>query len=405
MATRCPFCFVDLFIAPRMTFVCTNTNCREDPDPVASAHSGSEVRRRPIIAVSPQPGEPIPTYTRCNACSTTTSTEVCPRCHYELPAQWRTTSTTCIAMAGARASGKSIYIGVLIKQLEQLVPRLGGALRFFDDQTRLVYEEHYQRPLYDERGLPQPTARQEASAETSPNLVPMIFHLGFFRGRNQMLVIRDTAGEDLENLSVDPIRFAYFLEADAVLFLFDPLNVPAVQRQLEGIVPHSGQQHGNPLLVLDNVVRIMRSGKRLSTERVRSRLALVLAKFDALHHLPDVPGSRWASALGNHGAALNRDGSLERPEYDADDGDLLQAEIESVMHRLGGETLINTVREVFPMWRLFAVSALGAPPASAQVINPRGIAPFRILDPLKWTMSHVGVMTAASTRPGAGVPQ
>ena len=41
--------------------------------------------------------------------------EVCPACHRDLPEQWRNRRVFTMAMAGARGSGKSVYIAVAVE--------------------------------------------------------------------------------------------------------------------------------------------------------------------------------------------------------------------------------------------------------------------------------------------------
>jgi hypothetical protein len=98
-----------------------------------------------------------------------------------------------------------------------------------------------------------------------------------------------------------------------------------------------------------------------------------------------VEGSTWLPVVNNVGAAVNRDPSLDAI-YDPDDAELLEAEVEGILADLGAQPLLNYARSNFSTVRLFAISSLGAPPSLANDINPRGIAPFRVLDPLRWVL-------------------
>ena len=78
---------------------------------------------------------------------------MCPVCHYQLPDGWRDGHAICIAMAGARATGKSLYIAVLVKQLELLCENLGVSMEPATRATATAYSTHYETPLFAHRGL------------------------------------------------------------------------------------------------------------------------------------------------------------------------------------------------------------------------------------------------------------
>jgi hypothetical protein len=388
-ATRCPSCFVAL--APdRWAWRCTNGECRDVPDVQASAHSGSEVRRRPVVDVTSAPG--VVPQVSCPECHRPAQQESCPRCHYDLPNGWRHCTTTCVAMAGARWSGKSIYIAVLIRQAELLAADLGGALGFGDDRTQQIYTRVYQQPLYEQRGLmPSTTSSKIANAYQRE---PLMFRFGTLGGRTHVLVVRDVAGEDLQERS-DPAQFSFFRDADTVVFMFDPMRVEQIRAQLRGIMSEPPGNGADPLLVLNNLTRLMLGGADLAARKVTTPLAVVVAKFDTLHELTRISGTDWAAVMDNPGAAFNRDPTpTSRPVFDTVDADLLQEEVRSLLVKLNAQPLLNQLGTVFVNYRLFAVSALGAPPVNAEVVSRRGISPFRCLDPLKWALHNSGVLAA-----------
>lgn len=384
MKLRCPHCFTRLGTGP-MAFRCEAGGCQEELDPVASSFAGTQAVTRAVM-VAGRGGQSGAT---CRKCHNNTNEAVCPTCHAPLPANWYHCQTTCIAMAGARASGKSIYIAVLKRQAEKLCELLGLPLDFMNAATERIYERVYQAPLYEQRGLLAPTARHETAAATQR--VPLMFSMGTIRDRQHVLVLRDVAGENLEDTSADPRVFSFFSRADGVVFLFDPMRIEEIRRQLAGVIPEQAAVGGDPMSVLGNLVRLMRT----SDQPITTPLAVVLAKFDTLHELRGVAGSPWQAAMANAGAAYSRDPSLNRPpQYDEADGRLLDAEVTSLLTRLNARQLLNKVRQEFAQSRMFAVSALGAAPVG-QALHPRGIAPFRCLDPLKWILSGQGVLDRA----------
>ena len=150
--------------------------------------------------------------------------EVCPLCHYELLPYWRWSTVVCIAMAGARYTGKTVYIAVLMKALERLGDRFGQVVAPADASTRTRYRTEYEQPLYEHQGL----AKSTPSSSTHEQR-PLIFSLGRWNEATTYLVIRDVAGEDLENPdAAAPGSLDFFSRADAVFFLFDPLPAMSV---------------------------------------------------------------------------------------------------------------------------------------------------------------------------------
>ena len=52
-----------------------------------------------------------------------------------MPGGWWGVDIICAAMAGARVTGKSVYVGVLKPQLEQLLAPLRGMVGFEDEDS------------------------------------------------------------------------------------------------------------------------------------------------------------------------------------------------------------------------------------------------------------------------------
>jgi hypothetical protein len=389
--TACPVCFTQLSNS-LIAFRCVNPKCATQPDPKLSAYVGAQTMGRPVIQVQAGAGWTADQGARCSACGELTTVEVCTECHFAFIGGWRHSMTTCIALAGARASGKSIFIALMVKQLELWCEQYGLALMPAAGSTAEIFAQFYEKPLFEQRGLITATGR---AGTNPPENSPLIFRLGVLSGHPHHLVIRDVAGEDLEDPHLDPQPFAFFNRADAVFFLFDPMGIADVRMQLAGIVQDQLIDGGDPLDVLANLIRIMHGGATVGVSKIRTRLAVVLAKFDVLAELAYVPDSPLASIMDNRGASYNRDASLER-SFDVRDTMLVAAETRSLLSKLGARTLLNLIDLSFEDHHAFSVSALGTPPASSVTVSPTGIAPQRVLDPLKWTMARVGTIDAVN---------
>lgn len=389
--TRCPSCFVEL--EPALSaWACASGKCKPEDDSVMSEFLGEPLKLEPVTVLqrpadAPRGWRPKPA--ACRVCAGPTR-EVCPECHYRLADEWRSGVTLCLALAGARATGKSVYIGVLVKLMQTvLAERLGTQVDAADPRTLELYQGAYERVLFEQRNLLPATTSIRAG--TAQQREPLVWRLGMVRGRRHFIVIRDVAGEDLESPSGLDARLRFFRNADGVLFLFDPLAVEEVRHALQGRVPEQLHRGGDPATVLGSVLSLV--GDR------RPRIGIALSKFDAMHALRDVEGAGLTKVMSNSGAAFLRESPDEAlwrardPQHlqprDDSDGRLLHLEIRSLLQRLNAVTMINALENpasgVPINHRFFAVSALGESP-DGERLNPRGISPFRCLDPLTWLL-------------------
>jgi hypothetical protein len=391
---KCPRCFHPL---PERVFTwqCTSGRCRRQDDPRASAFSGVPETHPPIIELQPPPdtnrwSPPAADQMRCDSCGMPDA-EICPTCHYELPRDWRQADAVCIALAGARATGKSVYLGVVIKLLRELLAEHGGSLGFPPGPSREIYQTHYEAPLFEARDIMAPTA--ETAAGGAYQRHPMICGFGTIGGRQRYLVIRDVSGEDLERVIGIPEHLSYFNRADAVFYMFDPTAVQEVRDLLRDLLPPQVHQVGDPARALESVTQLTRDG--------HPKMAMIMSKFDTMQALRHVRGTSWSRIMSNPGAAFQRDpgiaphptdGAERRPS--TDDGGLLHEEIRSLLELLGARRFITAMAApphgVAYQHRFFAVSALGEP-AEGERIHRRGIAPFRCLDPFRWALAGHGV--------------
>jgi hypothetical protein len=385
---RCPHCFTGTS-AREASFVCVG-GCTADLDPRATQVLGVDLSSRPVRDVSAPPDQRRarrPSSTVCLTCDTPTNVEVCRLCHQPFPAGWTELSTTCVAMAGARATGKSIYIAVLVQQLAQLAQQLSSTFTAFDATTATQYREVYEKPLLQLRQILDSTRAARTGVDTIPP--PLIYSLGTVGRTSHVLVIRDVAGENLESDGLDPEQFGFFRRADAVLFLVDPLQIRAIRSMLAGVVPEQLLLGRDPMSVLSGLIRLLRHGQPQG--RIAVPTGIVLSKFDALQALAEVPDPTWRLIMRNPGAAFQRDPSLSGPAYDRTEVALLQEETRSLLHQLGATQLLTLLDTNFEEAQLFVVSALGNPP-SGDHLHASGIAPFRVLDPVKWALARSGLV-------------
>lgn len=385
-SSSCPRCFapVHRYIA---AWRCRGS-CRVMEDPDATRYSGGKrmvkgapvmVFRGPEIAQSGRRlRKNAPAFAdaaipdKCPQCNGSTL-EVCGTCHHPLPSGWRFAPTLTIAMAGARASGKSLFIGVAFTQFQEFAARNGASLEPADEQTAQVFEKLYREPLYQQMKGMAPTPSSEA--DDAYQRAPLVWRwVDAQHGVQFTIAIRDVAGEDLESGNTGE-QFSFFSRADSVFFLFDPLRIESIREKLRGLVPEQEGVGGDPATVLNSLKGHIGAG--------RPSVAVILSKFDAMQALREVQDAVWRPVMNNHGAAFNREPPPFSPAYDRLDGKLLHEEVRSLMILLGGSQILNALGQLD--YQLFAVSALGEA-TKGQMLSRHGISPYRCLDPIKWAI-------------------
>ncbi|WP_342318595.1 TRAFAC clade GTPase domain-containing protein [Corynebacterium mayonis] len=324
-----------------------------------------------------------------------------------LPEGWQNSGVITFAMAGARTSGKSVYIALVVKLLEHLSINYGGVFEPANESTRQSYNENYGVVLFgDENGeqrVLSPTS--PADSPSAYQSVPLIFRLGRHKletgeEQNIFVVFRDVAGEDLEadNFDANKHHLEFFKHADCVIYLYDPLAVPEIRSLLAGSVSINSVSEAEPVDVLKNVVRAIGDA--------HPSIALTLSKFDIMQKISELKlsstsalsssdGVNWSVVMKNQGAAFRRAGSGASEGYSAADSALVHEETRSMLMSLGAREMFNVLRQPAATdssheFRCFVVSSLGASPAG-DTIDEIGIAPFRVLDPLRAQFYSLGL--------------
>lgn len=394
--TACPYCFADLS-TQRVAYRCTSGRCPEAIDYEASSQAGFQILSTTPLILDASSRHAFPTSVPCISCNATCTQEVCIECLRDIPAGWRDGETLTLAVTGAVGVGKSVWIGVLVNQLQRFAAARQVGFSAFNNSTKETYEANYQRPMYDSNGVLRPTP--PLSDNEAYQREPLIWRFGgLAAGHDLFLVLRDMAGEDLERAHQAEPRFRYLGNADLTLFLFDPFMVPGFLDLMAGRIEADAARFGSPASeVLPYLLQQIEEGE--------CKLGLVISKFDAVQDLAAV-NSPFAPIFANPATMMRRDNTFSHPDASAPEelisrvdylsqSRLLELEIVSLLRALRESTIsaiANTaVREKrVRAVRHFAVSALGETPKHADRLTVRGISPFRVLDPLLWEFSERG---------------
>lgn len=175
----CPYCY-DRFFRWEIMFRCAGranragNQCDAAEDPVYTAHFGPAFQ----LPVFPSWR---PFKAACPTCTVETSVRVCPRCHHRLPTRFAREPSRLIALVGARASGKTVMLTVLMHELNgRSGERFGSGAWGADEETQRRFSSEYERTLYDNFELLQGTT--SASVETAGLRAPLVFSFAAQRG-------------------------------------------------------------------------------------------------------------------------------------------------------------------------------------------------------------------------------
>ncbi|MGC5052857.1 hypothetical protein ACLQ2S_15550 [Micromonospora sp. DT48] len=321
----------------------------------------------------------------CPHCETESAVKVCPNCHTRLPAAFGEGRSPLIAMAGARHTGKSVYLKVLAHQL-----RRGMGQRFNAD-VRLAGDRQFQQEtgggidfldpageLFPEGGLYQRT-NQAVNGRREPIVFAWRQNRRITGYDTTFLSFFDTAGEDLlDQETVD--NLGYLGAADALILLLDPFMIPQARDQIR--VPESAiDKHANTIDVVNRVTENLRISHRLGGRKnIPIPVAVAFAKIDAFFEV-----------LGADHALVRR--PEPGPYYDEQAGRETHEHVRALLHDWGADDIDTHLTHHYRKFRYFAVSALGSEPDyDNNRVDVRGVRPFRVDEPLLWLLSEFNVV-------------
>lgn len=391
----CPFCFEESKIE-EVQFRCTNRRCRDVPDIELTRYEHGDVlipkmakpTFRKLSKWGPKLGAAV-----CPECDSSTHAFICPACHNKLPLSTLEGRDMIISVVGSRDTGKSHFVGVIINELiERIAVKLGGALEGFDDTMRRYRAGAYQRLYFDRQKLD--LTRSSLIDVNNGAYRPLIFTLklkrkSLFRSYidSYTLVFFDTAGEDLNDEDTMSTVNKYICKSAGIIFLLDPMQIPAVRNQLGAHVVSRAssvdwRQATRSDDIMTRVSKMIRSDRGMASEaKIDTPVAVVFSKFDVI--APLIPKGSTILDLSPH---------CSEGAFDARDGHNVNSEIRSLLVEWGAESFMAQVDMNYSRYSYFAVSSLGLennPHEDRSIDRPR---PHRIEDPLLWILKEKGVI-------------
>jgi Double-GTPase 2 len=325
----------------------------------------------------------------CPKCGAESTTRICPACHSQLPVHFGKVRSRMIALVGAKESGKTVYMTVLVHELmhrvgEDLNAAIGGA----DDNTRLRFASDYEQPLYRDARLLAPTTT------ATRDRAPLVFRFttegkssrlsrnGTGEPQRTLLSFFDTAGEDLRSAQSVEENVRYLAAADGIVLLLDPLQMRGARKLAApgSRLPTPGAAGDEPANVLENITDLIMAKEGIkASQRIGKPLAVVFTKMDALLH-----DLKETSPLLRPPA--------HTPYFDERDSLEVHTEIQRLLARWEGSRIDQIAQKNYRTYRYFGVSALGETPTQENRVSPRGIRPYRVTGPFIWMLAQFGTV-------------
>lgn len=390
-AIKCLFCFRS-FSPQRIVFRCEQPGCSGKAlDTVyAKIHGpfdangvGIPSLRGHVIVPLPVPSGffsmSMPRAARCDVCDGESRAPICPECHHAFPPGMGLNQRT-IAIIGGRTTGKTNYIATLIKRMSDI----GGQFQFIvnraDDETIARWDREFYAPLFLRNKVINLTP---SAAFDTVVKAPLLFRFTFRNGKQALNIgFFDTAGEDMKSLNSMDIQARYICEADAIIFLLDPLQIDKVRNLLLQQDPHTFLPNvdveASPANIVDRLLLLFKKVKEIpDTRGITVPVALTLSKIDALHPLIIQDPSSRLRFPSSH-SQLGRVDKLEVQS--------VSTEIASRLKDWIGPGFCRTIETRFPHHEYFGVSSLGSQPdpLTGDLMGP--VAPFRVEDPFLWVL-------------------
>lgn len=370
----CPYCFEE-FAIKQLNFECINKRCKSFGNAFQiSSNNKFEDRFNDV----------------CPDCGQRSYKVVCPNCKNHLPESTLNGDDMIISVIGARDTGKSNYIGVLIHEfLGRVAPAFNGSFIGFDKSLE-EYNRRFGDTLYKAKVR---IAQTETALNRADNPLPLIFtlsltHKSFFSSKinKYTFVFYDTAGEDLEDFETTSTVAKYICKSKGIIFLLDPLKIGDVENQLDNVMVQRASSTSDVTSsaeIMNNASELIRNDKKiLSTTKIDIPVAVVFSKFDVID-----------SIVPDGATVKNNSPHCKNGAFSASDIETVNNEVRGLLDAWNDRELIAFIDNNYNRHAFFCSSAFGlnnnAELGSGKINTPN---PHRIEDAFLWILAENGVI-------------
>jgi len=320
---------------------------------------------------------PLANKKKCIDCKEAAKQLFCETVKKEIPIEFLSMKSLPIALLGAKASGKSNYIGVLVNEIKKKMagPFNCSLSMTCSRESKEAYDEWYYRPLFVEGHTVRAT-------DGGTEVPPLIFPLRFMDKKDKItntaaLTFYDTAGENLDDTKTMEIFNRYITNAHGIILLLDPLQVDKIRDELKAKGFNALPEKNTDIYdVLDRIINVIRNVSNIKGE-IHIPIALVFTKIDILEQYNILDEGHCLREETSH---IKRGFFIKR-EFENTNGAMIDL--------LGTlDTGLDSLIKQFKNRSYFGVSSLGGNPNGTKI--DRGIRPRRVLDPLLWLLAENG---------------
>jgi hypothetical protein len=327
----------------------------------------------------------------------------CPHCRRKLPPNFLDQPHHIFSIVGAPSSGKSYYLSVLVKMMQDVAfKHFGVTFRdaapsenaVLNDMRKHLFsagtpEEAYLAKTDLEGALYETLPRQGRQVRLPK---PFVFRMTQ-KERSEdgfSIVFYDNAGEHFEpgRNSADSPGAQHIAVASGIFFLFDPLYNPEFRRKLEGHTdPQLEQRRSDQqdILLAESEARIKEILGLSSSERISTPLAVIAGKSDAWLNMLGAEPLKPALDNGPNGTRVRLDHIRDNSER-----------VKKILLEVSPAIVANA-EAISSDVMFFAASPLGHPPVRFEDNeghvrigpDPVKLNPQRVEDATLWVLSKI----------------
>lgn len=372
----CPFCFNEINLKT-LNMRCSSISCLEP------GTNGVHIIDRKSARVDRRG------FGTCDICGRTTHKLVCSFCGHDLPDTIRESETKIISIIGAKGSGKSYFVGALLRQImeEGLLSFINDSSAMFISDGREIYNKRYKKNMDD--GVPLDGTRLVTNiVRDNPPVLAQITSpkpRGFGKGKSltsYTYSFFDAAGESFSEPSVLASITPYIAHSEAIIFILDPRQIAEVNKTVSAAIPNlppvSDDVYEN---TVNSVADVIRNSKRLDSQKpIKVPVCVAFSKWDLLINTPNLLPADFM---------INNPSTFSFRGFNADIIRNSSEEIRSLL-REWAPGFLTTMEQQFEDVTYFGFSAWGM--GSKDGRNIPAIAPFRVEDPFLWIMNKNGLL-------------
>jgi len=334
------------------------------------------------------------TYTSPQGLQIISDIRLCPNCHNGLPTGYGMRDTLLVSILGDARAGKSVFLTMLIAELENNSDFVSKLTFIGDKQVKDNFYENYQKPLFKEHTLISSTKRRKIPPYSFNYWYQYKDESGVDRENAIDIIFYDIAGEDLrDEVGIRKNGFN-IKDSSGLIFLVDPTNfcrLTDLFRLSDAALIDAIPEDNSTQTIFNTLYNYF-----IGFEKDKSNipLALVLSKSDLFRYIHfDYFNNKPENRIQYRFPEEAHRGAINMRCVKG-----LNQEVRELLSYLGEDSIINNALGCFKTVTCFAASSLGKKPTVEQISDPltnetieKGfidgpLLPFRVKEAFYWIL-------------------